>query len=543
MNCLSRTLLSIAATATIALSVPAVASATDYCIQTGCGGTNVNGLQEALDEAQKSTDADRVFLGAGVYTSQSSFGFKYNGTGPVEIIGNSLNDTVLTAPLGATAVLTMKGGVGSSVHDVTIKLPQYSNGDGLYTSNAARRIYVTDEYEQSHPRRGVTLVSGGTLEDSEVRLVREPNTTAVELGLGGGTVRRSIASAGTGVMSRYGDGKIEGSSVTGTEFGVRALANVTTVRSTAIHLIGGNGTGIRADTQTASTTLNADGVTVTAPPLPDVVGVSATTALAPAQSARVKLTNSILRGGGKPLFAQSTGTGEAIVAASYSDYDPGFDTSSGPNASLAEANVSNVGDAGFVAWDYANYRLLPTSKLVDAGDPATAQGVDLDGNPLVADGDGDGNARRDMGAFELPSAGPGGGGPGGGGPVSTEPADTLAPVIRGFSATRTVFSVARTSTPLAARAPGGTRLRYILSERARVTVAIKRAVRRGGRIRLRTVGSLTRAGAEGANTIRFSGRIGRRALRPGRYKTVIRATDAAGNRSRPQTVRLRVKRS
>ena len=532
MNRLTRILVPVAATATIALSIPAMANATDYCVQTSCGGTNVNDLQSALDEAKQSTDADRVFLGAGVQAAQSSFGFKYDGTGSVEIIGAGENNTVLTAPLGATAVLTLKGGVGSSIHDLTIKLPQYSNGDGLNTSNAARRIYVTDEYDQSHPRHGVTLVSGGILEDSEVRLVREPNATAVELGLGGGTVRRSIASAGTGVMSRYGDGMIEASLVTGTEFGVRALANVTTVRNTSIHLIGGNGTGIRADTQSASTTVNADGVTVTAAPLPDVVGVSATTALAPTQSARVKLTNSIVRAGGKPLFAQSTGNGEAIVAASYSDYDPSFNTSSGVNASIAEANVSNVGDAGFVAWGDGNYRLLATSKLVDAGDPAAAQGVDLDGNPLVADGNGDGNARRDMGAFEVQPPSPGG----------TGAADTVAPVIRGFSATRTAFAVARASTPVAARARGGTRLRYTLSERARVTVAIQRAVKRGGHVRHRTVGSLRRGGAQGANTIRFSGRIGKRALRPGRYRAVIRATDAAGNRSRPRTVGLRVKR-
>jgi hypothetical protein len=537
MNRLSRILAPVAATATIALSIPAMANATDYCVQTSCGGTNAGDLQQALDEAKKSNDADRVFLGAGVHAAQSSFGFKYDGAGPVEIIGAGQNDTVITAPLGATAVLTLKGGVGSSVRDLTVRLPQYSNGDGLYTSNVARRIYVTDEYGQSHPRDGVTLVSGGTLEDSEVRLVREPNSTAVELGLGGGTVRRSIASAGTGVMSRYGDGMIEASLLTGTEFGVRALANVTTVRSTDLHLIGGNGTGIRADTQTASTTVNADGVTVTAPPLPDVVGVSATTALAPTQSARVKLTNSILRGGGKPLFAQSTDKGEAIVAASYSDYDPSFNTSSGANASIAEANVSNVGDAGFVASAYGNYRLLPTSKLVDAGDPATTQGVDLDGNPLVADGNGDGMARRDMGAYEVLAASPGNG------PGGTGTADAVAPVVLSFSATRTAFTVARGSTPVAARASGGTRLRYVLSERARVTVAIQRAVRRGGHARFRTVGSLKRGGAQGANTIRFTGRIGRRALRPGRYRAVMRATDAAGNRSQPRTVGLRIKPS
>ena len=102
MNRLSRILVPVAAMATIALSIPAMANATDYCVQTSCGGTNVNDLQAALDEAKKSTDADRVFLGAGVQVAQSSFGFKYDGTGSVEIIGAGENNTVLTAPLGAT---------------------------------------------------------------------------------------------------------------------------------------------------------------------------------------------------------------------------------------------------------------------------------------------------------------------------------------------------------------------------------------------------------------------------------------------------------
>ena len=191
--------------------------------------------------------------------------------------------------------------------------------------------------------------------------------------------------------------------MTGSDFGVRALANVTTVRSSVIHLIGGNGTGISADTQTASTTLNADGVTVGPRLSPMWWGSARRPRSRPPRALRVKLTNSILRGGGKALFAQSAGAGDATVAASYSDYDPSFNTSTGPTQ-IGEANVSNVGDAGFVASGSGDFRLLPTSKLVDAGDPATAQGVDLAGNPLVADGNGDGIARRDLGAFEVQAA-------------------------------------------------------------------------------------------------------------------------------------------
>ena len=120
-----------------------------------------------------------------------------------------------------------------------------------------------------------------------------------------------------------------------------------------------------------------------------------------------------------------------------------------------------------------------------------------------------------------------------------------------------MFALARGATPIAAGAHRGTRFRYTLSESARVTLTIQRSLR-GRRVgekcvrpsprlrrakrctRYRTIGSLTRTGAKGANSAAFTGRIGRRALRPGSYRALIRATDAAGNRSAPSTTRFRV---
>jgi len=58
----------------------------------------------------------------------------------------------------------------------------------------------------------------------------------------------------------------------------------------------------------------------------------------------------------------------------------------------------------------------------------------------------------------------------------------------------------------------------------------------------RTVGRLSRNGAKGANRIRFSGRLGKRTLRPGRYRAVITATDAAGNCSTPRRTSFRIMR-
>jgi hypothetical protein len=91
----------------------------------------------------------------------------------------------------------------------------------------------------------------------------------------------------------------------------------------------------------------------------------------------------------------------------------------------------------------------------------------------------------------------------------------------------------------------------MLSVRATSTIAISRATpgRRVGRacrpatLKLRkarpctrfvAAGRLTRKNqAAGAHRVPFSGRIGRRALRPGKYRAAIVAADASGKRSKP----------
>jgi hypothetical protein len=46
----------------------------------------------------------------------------------------------------------------------------------------------------------------------------------------------------------------------------------------------------------------------------------------------------------------------------------------------------------------------------------------------------------------------------------------------------------------------------------------------------------------GPNRKKFSGKIGRRSLRPGNYRATLVATDAAGNRSAPKRLKFKVVR-
>jgi hypothetical protein len=122
--------------------------------------------------------------------------------------------------------------------------------------------------------------------------------------------------------------------------------------------------------------------------------------------------------------------------------------------------------------------------------------------------------------------------------------DTARPVLSRLRMAPRRFAVGRKRTPLVAkRVPRGSKLRFRLSEPARVKIRLERRARRGRRAGYRKVAVLTRRRQKtGANTVRFSGRIKRRALAPGSYRASVRAFDPAGNRSRARRVTFTIVR-
>ena len=130
------------------------------------------------------------------------------------------------------------------------------------------------------------------------------------------------------------------------------------------------------------------------------------------------------------------------------------------------------------------------------------------------------------------------------------PSAAAPPTISAASVTHPRFRVARAATAVSASAavPVGTAFRVTLSAPARLSIVIEhlaRGLRSGGRCVAPTAalrrrhdahctrtlpsGTLTRASeSAGADSVAFTGRIGRRALPGGRYTALLRATDAAG---------------
>jgi hypothetical protein len=291
----------------------------------------------------------------------------------------------------------------------------------------------------------------------------------------------------------------------------------------------------------ADASLVVDGATIVGPgDVKSGTGMDATNTYLPASSLNIVVKNTIIRHYPASLWVDGFAPGHVDFDISYSDYDSSTKNVPGPGATLTETNNSYVGNTGFGEEGFAP---LAGSPLIDAGDPSEPQGLDALGHTLVTDGDGDGIARRDIGAVELPtqplkpgSPAPPSAGDGlpGGDMHAVPPVDTLAPSLSHLRLSRKVFAVGRARTAIAARSARGTRISYKLSESAKVVVKIQRV---GAK---RAAGKLSRASKTGLNTIAFSGRIGAKALKAGRYRAVITATDATGNRSAAKTVSFRI---
>ena len=145
------------------------------------------------------------------------------------------------------------------------------------------------------------------------------------------------------------------------------------------------------------------------------------------------------------------------------------------------------------------------------------------------------------------------------------PVDGIAPDLK-LAASRRRFRVGRAATPAegtataaAKQARRGTTLQLTLSEPAQVgfTVLRKAAGRkargrcvkptRANRARKRCTrrirkGGFARSAPAGSSKVKWSGRIGRRALRRGRYALRATPTDAAGNRGTRRSLAIRIVR-
>lgn len=219
-----------------------------------------------------------------------------------------------------------------------------------------------------------------------------------------------------------------------------------------------------------------------------------------------------------------------------------------------------AGDPGFFDADNDVFILQDASPLVDRGDSGAVQADerDLVGAPRALDGNRDCQAVPDIGAFEVTGQ-------------SVACVVDPRPAVSAFGMTNRVFAPTggpkgrkgRPALTSARRVKRGTRFTFALSEPARVTIAIERmekgrkagpgrssrcvkqtpANRKAPRcVRFLRAGSLSSQAQAGRQSLRFSGRLRGKPLKPGGYRATIVAVDAAGQASDPRRVSFRVVR-
>lgn len=386
------------------LAVAAPAGASEFCVApaTGCSGGQQSSLQGALDAALGSTGPDTVRLPTGTVQGPGLYDTA-NPDNTVSIVGAGRDATVITSSADGYILDIRRGRL---VSDLTIKQPDppvsgqfgtsitgdvdrvgfISVGDSSTVNGTARHVLATGP--------GALLIHG-TLEDSELR----GSTLATGTGA---TVVRRVRSEGPSPVFGQNSSLVISSSLFVSTSPTGAVAGFSpspvpdsqaTLLLSNVTLIGAGGPGC--------TGLTVSGDNFYMPPDDDTV-MNAT------------LANSIVRGCATSVARDSGGgnrTANLTIFNSDLDLSPAAVSQTGNGTLTAGPGDGNFdGDPLFLS-------LPGLGQIPSAGSPVIDRGLssllspeesstDLVGSPRVADGNGDGTALRDLGAFEYQRRGP-----------------------------------------------------------------------------------------------------------------------------------------